>query len=79
MNYTAHDDLRVQLRCAIAIESDELVRCKLEFAVDGLDRAIRDFTATPHGEHLSVLNGAWVNAMRTLDVSGLQNQPKEIA
>lgn len=76
-NVTRMDtDLRSQLRHAIANETDELVRCKLEFAVDGLDRAIRDFNLTPHEPQLRVLN--WTNALRTLDMAG-QNQPKEMA
>lgn len=72
-------DPRSQLRHAIAIETDELVRCMLEFAADGLDRAIRAFNIEPHERQLKVLNGAWANAMRTLSMARQQSQPKEMA
>ena len=78
MIYLSGTDLRNQLRSAIKTETDELVRCMLEFSVDGLDRAIRNFTLNPHGDHLSVLNGAFINARRMLDTAGKQNQSKEM-
>jgi hypothetical protein len=79
MIYLSGTDLRNQLRSAIKTETDELVRCMLEFSVDGLDRAIRNFNLNPHGDHLSVLNGAFINARRMLNEAGQKSQPKEMA
>lgn len=79
MNYLPDIDLRSQLRAAIKTETDECVRYTLDFAAKGLDRAYRDFRLNPHGDHLTVLNGAWVNAVKVLKVAGQQKQPKEMA
>ena len=76
--YSPDADLRVQIRNATTTEYDELTRFKLRQASEALDKAVRDFQFVPNGTHLAALNGAWTNAIRTLNNSGL-TKPKELA
>ena len=71
---THRNDILTQLGFAIASESDELTLYLLEFASDGLKRAIRDFNRAPNGNQLTILNGAWANAKRTLEMTRPHSQ-----